>query len=162
AQSKAGVDRTSPLPAQLRKGLLARSAKVLLQAVSQRRPLVIVMDDCHWLDGASAAIIEEAIGDLADVPLGWILLHRPGWTPPAAWPIWTSLSLEPLDASASEQLAWALLGAAATPSAVQFVVERAEGNPLYLVELCGAMADPAAASAIENHDTRSGSAEPRY
>src|SRR5207237_9786662 len=48
AQSKAANDRTSTLPAQLRKGLLARSTKVLLQAAAVRRPLIIAMADCHW------------------------------------------------------------------------------------------------------------------
>jgi tetratricopeptide (TPR) repeat protein len=147
------------LPAQLRKGLLARATKVLLQTLAARRPLVIVMDDCHWLDTASAAIIEEAIGDLASVPLGWILVHRPGWTPPSSWPLGTSLSLEPLSLAATEQLARSLLGSGATPSAVKFVVDRAEGNPLYLVELCSAIADSGASSAIQ---MPSAPAEPKY
>ena len=61
------------------------------------------MDDCHWLDAASAAIIEEAIGDLHGSPLGWLLVHRPGWTPPVTWPVDARVTLQPLgsDTSAS-------------------------------------------------------------
>src|SRR5258708_34933365 len=59
AQPRQAVDyRASSPPAQLRKGLLARSTKALLRAAAQQRSLVIAMDDCHWLDAASTAIIE--------------------------------------------------------------------------------------------------------
>jgi len=162
AQSKDGQDRTSGLPAQLRKGLLARATKVLLHTVAARRPLVIVMDDCHWLDSASAAIIEEAIGDLANVPLGWILVHRPTWTPPSSWPVETRLALEPLSAEASALLAASLLGSGATSPAVKFVVDRAEGNPLYLIELCTAVGDSGALAAIDDQKLPPVGAESRY
>jgi adenylate cyclase len=134
-------DRTSALPAQLRKGLLARATKALLHTAAEDRPLVIVMDDCHWLDAASAAIIEEAIGDLHASALGWLLIHRPEWTPPPSWPVRAHVTLQALPPETSAELARSLLGASATDDAVEFVVARAEGNPLYLVELCGAVAD---------------------
>jgi class 3 adenylate cyclase/tetratricopeptide (TPR) repeat protein len=140
-QSKTTFDRTSNLPAQLRKGLLARAAKLLLQAAAANRSLIICMDDCHWLDAASAAILDEAIGDLEEAPIGWLLLHRPGWTPPSSWPIDVHLTLAPLPRESSVELARSLLGASSTGAAVSFVVERAEGNPLYVVELCSAVAE---------------------
>jgi predicted ATPase len=162
AQSKGGQDRTAGLPAQLRKGLLARVTKVLLHSITARRPVVIVMDDCHWLDSASADIIEEAIGDLANVPLGWVLVHRPGWRPPPGWPVDTRLDLEPLSLEASERLAESLLGVEATPSAIKFVVERSDGNPLYLVELCSALGNSGVPIAVQDRRTPSHSAEARY
>ncbi|HEV7665651.1 MAG TPA: adenylate/guanylate cyclase domain-containing protein, partial [Chloroflexota bacterium] len=134
-------ERVATLPAQLRKGLLARATKALLRAAAAQRPLVIAMDDCHWLDSASAAILEEAIGDLHDAPLAWLLVHRPGWSPPETWPIDKRVNLQPLDQETSSQLARALLGDMASDRTVAFVVERAEGNPLYLVELCGAVSE---------------------
>src|SRR5919199_1978366 len=111
AQSSQPFDeRTSSLPAQLRKGLLAWTTKTLLRAAAQQRPLVLAMDDCQWLDPASAAIIEEAMGDLSDSPLAWLLVHRPGWTLPSAWPINARVNLQPLDTATSGSLARSLLG----------------------------------------------------
>jgi adenylate cyclase len=153
-------DRTSSLPAQLRKGLLARTTKALLRAAAAQQPLVVAMDDCHWLDAASAAIIEEAIGDLHDSPLGWLILHRPGWSPPASWPVDTRVRLEPLDATTSADLARFLLGQAASNENIAFVVARAEGNPLYLVELCGAISD--AGSLAEPRPAAEADAQPSY
>ena len=157
-QSKATTDRTSNLPAQLRKGLLARATKLLLHAAAANRPIVIAMDDCHWLDAASAAILEEAIGDLGNEPIGWLLMHRPSWQPPVTWPIDAHLTLAPLTRDHSAELARALLGANTTAELVAFVVERAEGNPLYLVELCNAVAQDGAAAL----PTQSASASPKY
>ena len=162
AQSSEAVDeRTAALPAQLRKGLLARAMKALLHTASEERPVVIAMDDCHWLDAASAAIIEEAIGDLHASPLGWLLVHRPGWTPPTGWLVGKRISLQPLAPDTSALLARSLLGASATDQAVEFVVARAEGNPLYLIELCGAVAESGIPA--ESAERRgSAAAQPRY
>src|SRR5438552_6105225 len=153
-------ERTSTLPAQLRKGLLAWTTKALLRAAAQQRSLIVAMDDCHWLDAASAAIIEEAIGDLANSSLGWLLVHRPGWAPPASWPVNTRITLQPLDARTSGELAHALLGPSASDESVAFVVDRAEGNPLYLVELCSAVAE--AGMPAEPRQTAETAAQPSH
>jgi len=160
--SQAGDDRTHALPAQLRKGLLARATKALLHSAAEERPMVIVMDDCHWLDAASAAIIEEAIGDLHASPLGWLLIHRPGWTPPAHWPVRARVTLQPLALEASAELARSLLDEAASDEAVDFVVARAEGNPLYLIELCSAVAEAGIPSGTREGRLATNAAQPRY
>ena len=163
AHSMPGSDpSTHGLTAQLRKGLLARATKALLLTVARRRPLVLVLDDCHWLDAPSAVIVEEAIGDLADAALGWVIVHRPGWLAPPAWAVDTRLRVDPLSGQASADLAWRLLGRAASEETVAFVVERAEGNPLYLVELCGAVAEcgPPLQAAEAGREAADG--EPRY
>ncbi|MDQ3809866.1 MAG: AAA family ATPase, partial [Chloroflexota bacterium] len=160
--SQASDDGTSALPAQLRKGLLARVTKALLHSASQQRPLIIALDDCHWLDAASAAIIEEAIGDLEASPLGWLLVHRPGWRPPSTWPIGHRVTLEPLSADTSDVLARSLLGPAATPRTIEFVVARAEGNPLYLIELCSAVAERGLPADSGQARSSLADAQPRY
>jgi tetratricopeptide (TPR) repeat protein len=152
--------QVATLPAQLRKGLLARTTKALLRAAASQRPLVIAMDDCHWLDSASAAIIEEAITDVSDAPVGWLILHRPGWTPPTTWSVGARIGLEPLDTETSALLARTLLGEAASERAIAFVVERAEGNPLYLVELCGAVSE--AGIPVETRQAAADAAQPTH
>lgn len=141
ASATPGDDRVVTLPAQLRKGLLARATKAFLRAAANARPVVIALDDCHWLDAASAAILQEAIADLTSSPITWLLVHRPTWSPPDDWHIDTSVRLESLDEQTSTRLATALLSDGASEREVAFVVKRAEGNPLYLVELCSAVRD---------------------
>jgi hypothetical protein len=74
----------------------------------------------------------------------------------------TRLDLEPLSLEASERLAESLLGVEATPSAIKFVVERSDGNPLYLVELCSALGNSGVPIAVQDRRTPSHSAEARY
>jgi len=137
---------TSTLHPQLRKGLLARATKALLRRSADRPGgCVVVLDDCQWLDAASAAIIREAIADLGRIGLGWLLAHRPEWEPPADWPVETHVPIAPLGTDASTQVVDALLGQAVDRDVAAFIVDRAGGNPLHLVELCRAIADDGSA-----------------
>ncbi len=156
------VDLTHRLPAQYRKGILARATKILLRASSSRRPQAIVLDDVQWLDTASAAIIGEAMADLRETALGWILVNRPEWTPPIELPVNYSLTVPPLESNVCADLARTLLGGEATDESVSFVVERAEGNPLYLAELCSSAATTGALAPEQLGAARSGHDTPRY
>lgn len=156
-------ERVANLPAQLRKGLLARATKAFLRAAAQQRPVVVALDDCHWLDDASNAILQEAIADLAACPITWLLAHRPTWTAPDDWPVDEILRLEPLDLETSTRLARLLLGQEASEAEVAFVVERAEGNPLYLVELCSAVAQAGIPTETRGRsDSDEAHAQPRH
>jgi len=139
--SVADDDAAGQLPAQLRKGLLARATKVLLRASASERAQLIALDDCHWLDAASATILTEATDDLRGVSLGWLLAARPEWQRPSAWAATELIELEPLPATTSAAMARALLGPRASNELISFVVERADGNPLFLVELSDAIAE---------------------
>jgi adenylate cyclase len=153
------------LQPELRKGLLARTTKALLRRCAQRPGgCFVVVDDCQWLDPASASIIREAITDLQAVGLGWVFAHRPEWDLPADWPIDSHTELLPLPAAASADVVHSILGAAADAETVQFVVERAGGNPLHLVELCRALRSGPGGSAAPGgvREQVAGADGPRY
>src|SRR5262249_36807341 len=105
ADTTADIEAARHLPAQLRKGLLARATKVIMRAVSAERPHLLVLDDCHWLDQATEAILREATLDLALASIGWMFVARPDWNVPADWRDTHELRLEALSASDSAQLA---------------------------------------------------------
>ncbi|GAC1314799.1 MAG: adenylate/guanylate cyclase domain-containing protein [Chloroflexota bacterium] len=156
-------DRVANLPAQLRKGLLARATKAFLRAASLMRPIVVAVDDCHWLDAASAAILQEAIADLSTCPITWLVIHRPTWALPTDWPVEATLRLQPLDLDTSTRLATLLLGEGASNAEISFVVERAEGNPLYLVELCSAVGEAGIPTETRGRsDSEDAAAQPRH
>lgn len=134
-------DATQGLPPQLRKGFLARATKALLRACARYCPTAVVLDDCQWLDTASEAIVAEAMTDLHDGPIGWILASRDDWTPPRAWAEFSRIDLRPLDDTAALRLARELLAGSDSEGRAAFVVERAEGNPLYIVEMCRQLVD---------------------
>jgi len=110
-------------------GLVARAAR--------RQRWVAVIDDLHWSDSATAALLPQ----LADVPgVLWVLASRPDGSAAdvlaALAERGTELVLSGLERRDISELAAVTLGAQAIPeSLTAFLVERTDGNPLYSREL---------------------------
>ncbi|HEV8440856.1 MAG TPA: sigma 54-interacting transcriptional regulator [Methylomirabilota bacterium] len=108
-------------------------------AASHQRPLVIAVEDMHWIDTASEALA-GTVESLAGVPLLLILTYRPGYRPPwADRSHMTQIALQPLSAQDSLSIVSELLSPqrAAAPLA-RMIVDKAEGNPFFLEELARA------------------------
>jgi predicted ATPase len=105
----------------------------LLQARCRVSPVVLLIEDLHWIDSVS----QEVLGKIVDGERAsrLLLLHtrRPEYEPP--WrerPVATTLRLEPLPADEIRRLVQARLGVEAPPEAlVGLVTEKAEGNALF-------------------------------
>ncbi|MEZ4450517.1 MAG: protein kinase [Nannocystaceae bacterium] len=108
-----------------------------LRAEVERRPLLVVVDDLHWCDAATADLVRAALSDLGERSLMVLATTRvegeerfPGWPSADA----ESLELGPITARASEMLIRQVLGAIPA-SLVESLVARADGNPFFLEEL---------------------------
>jgi class 3 adenylate cyclase len=109
----------------------------LLEARCRLSPVVMVIEDLHWIDSAS----EELLGNIVDseATLPFLLLHtrRPEYTPP--WrdrSVVTKLLLEPLAVGDIRHLLQARLGIETLPDALaRQVTDKAEGNPLFAEEI---------------------------
>jgi predicted ATPase/class 3 adenylate cyclase len=109
-------------------------------------PLVIAIDDGHWLDSASWALIQELSG--AQLPICVVLATRPGaglapeYDDLLAEPTTQQITLAPLGAEDSVEIACDRLGVSEVPApVVALVVEKAAGNPLFAEELAYALRD---------------------
>ena len=129
-------------------------ALVRLLARSITGPLVVVVDDAHWLDDASTNLLTRvaaAAGGADGRPWLVISLRRPAAEQPAAEqpaaeqpaaeqpeadpdapPVITVTSLPDREAS---ELVWSAPGVHVRPHDVRAIVARAAGNPLFLQEL---------------------------
>jgi class 3 adenylate cyclase/tetratricopeptide (TPR) repeat protein len=94
-------------------------------------PTCVVIDDAHWVDPASAAALAHIFG--GDTSHAVYLARRPveGGLEIAG----RALALDPLPDDAAADLVDALVGHALLPSDLAPLISRAEGNPLYLIEL---------------------------
>ena len=103
---------------------------------SRLRPLIIAVEDLHWVDTASEAL-GATIESLAGVPLLLILTYRPGYRPPwADRSHVTQIALQPLSAQESLSVVTALLPPEKASDAVaRSILAKAEGNPFFLEEL---------------------------
>ncbi|HEY1695189.1 MAG TPA: protein kinase [Polyangiaceae bacterium] len=120
-------------------------------ARAARHTLVLLVEDLHWADARSLALLEEALLAQADAPIFLLATSRPGAVPP-----WTRLragglvdiSLAPLSPAASEALVRSALGPSVDDAVVRSLARRAAGHPFHLEELIRAVSEGRGADAL--------------
>jgi len=115
----------------------------LLVAEAGRRPLVVLIEDLHWIDQTSEEFLAGFVDELPSVPIMLLATYRPGYSPP--WPaksFTSQLALRPLSAAASEKIVASILNVGDPAAAA--IAERGEGNPFFLEELARATRDQVA------------------
>jgi class 3 adenylate cyclase/tetratricopeptide (TPR) repeat protein len=133
----AGDDAVAASDAAVRRAETFRALKTLTLRAAEHQPLVMLVEDLHWIDAAS----EEYLAFLADVvPTTRVLLvltHRPGHRHPFGDRSYHGrIMLAPLDDDAMAAMAGAVLAASALPDELRRLIARkAEGNPLFVEEV---------------------------
>jgi class 3 adenylate cyclase/tetratricopeptide (TPR) repeat protein len=110
------------------------------EAMTERRPLVMVFEDLHWADDALLDFVDELVDWARGEPLlvlvtarPELLMRRPGWG--GGKPNAVTISLQPLSDDDTARLVHSLLGRSVLPASTQSaLLERAGGNPLYAEE----------------------------
>jgi class 3 adenylate cyclase/tetratricopeptide (TPR) repeat protein len=119
----------------------------LLVAEAARRPLVMLVEDLHWIDQTSEDFLTRFASELPSAPIMLLVTYRPGYSPPWTGKSFASqLALRPLSATASEAIVTSVL-AGGDQTAAAAIARRGEGNPFFLEELARAARDPAADAA---------------
>ena len=124
---------------------MRRAFEDLVRAQCAQQPLVLVLEDVQWGDLPTLKLVDAALRRLADRPFMVLAFARPEVH--HAFPdLWAGRRLEEIRLSrlprrAAEQLVRAALGSDAAEALVGDLVERAEGNALYLEELIRAVVE---------------------
>ena len=143
------LDALSPESVQLRTLEILRR---MIRRGSTRQPIIMVIEDAHWIDQASQAFASVMDG-LAGVPLLLFLTYRPGYRPP--WTDranFTQIALHGLSSDESATMVGPLLGAEASLASLRpAIVAKADGNPFFLEELARVAAEQG--SAVRMPDT---------
>jgi DNA-binding CsgD family transcriptional regulator len=108
----------------------------LLTTVAEEDPLLICVDDLHWLDPASQEALLFALRRLDRDAIACLLTMRPGTAAPAGLPC---QEVTGLDSDAAERLVEAISGTAPAPGRARRLYAETGGNPLALVELSTAL-----------------------
>ena len=117
-----------------------RTRDLLARLVEERcrvSPVVLYIEDLHWMDAASEALLARLVGGGGERPLLAVFTYRPGYAPPwGGQPNVTALALKPLSGNATGELLRARLGTDDLPAELaRLVTEKAEGNPLFAEEI---------------------------
>jgi class 3 adenylate cyclase/tetratricopeptide (TPR) repeat protein len=121
---------------QYRRMKLIEGVTRLLVMESQKQPLVMAIEDLHWLDSTSEDVLSLLIDQLAKAPILFLTSYRPEYTPPwGTRPDFRLLTLPPLSRESSQSLLLSLLpDGDVAPDLRQSILNRAGGNPLFLEE----------------------------
>lgn len=113
--------------------------------VAKSRPAIILLEDIHWADRPSFEALTDLLGHRIDVPLLVVALARPSlyekWS---NWDKWHSLlELHPLSKEDSKSLVTDILQRidSIPEQLVNLIVNRSDGNPLYVEELIQMLID---------------------
>jgi tetratricopeptide (TPR) repeat protein len=122
-------------PRARRQRTLDAVKRVLLRE-SRAQPILLVFEDLHWIDGETQALLDTLVESLPAVRMLLLVNYRPEYA--HAWgsrTYYSQLRLDPLPAESAGALLTGLLGNHPSVEALKhLLVERTEGNPLFLDE----------------------------
>ena len=132
-------------PAQV-KGRTFLAVAEHLRALAGERPVVVVLDDLHWADGLTLELVPRLVEALAESPALLVCVLRPAQEHGSRHLVGLvgrhskgrhiDLRLDPLDESEARRLVLTLLELERFPEeALNAILEKAQGNPLFLEEV---------------------------
>ncbi len=133
-----GSMRYGPLeltPQQIRDQSLAALIKLFLE-LGRRCPILLTIEDAHWIDPSSESLLTEIIAKTHDAPVFILVIHRPEYDPPwAEHSHQTSIQLGHLRRREGAEIANNIAGSELPPAMVEQIITRADGVPLFVEEL---------------------------
>ena len=137
------TELTRRLPPELRAELLCSMVLTCLRSASRRRPLLVLLEDGHWMGEPSRGLLEHVVRNLSELSMLVVVTgrHAQGEPPPLEPTSQVKLlELGELAAASTEELAALALSTAFAeaeppPRLVTAVAERSGGNPLFVEEL---------------------------
>jgi class 3 adenylate cyclase/tetratricopeptide (TPR) repeat protein len=108
-----------------------------LALLGQRSPVLIVVEDAHWIDPTTDEVLRRATAGIPNLPVMMVLTHRPDWR--ADWATdfshVASLSIGRLDRNHIAELVGSILGVVPDSTLVDDIMARTDGIPLFVEEL---------------------------
>ncbi|MFZ0765586.1 MAG: adenylate/guanylate cyclase domain-containing protein [Bradyrhizobium sp.] len=126
-------------PSEKRREILEAIISLILFQ-ERRTPLVIIVEDVHWIDAETKIILHNFLSRLRGMRILMIMTQRSedGLADPGL----LRLDLSALDDMASQEMLDRLMGRDVTLQSIrQRIVAKAQGNPLFLEELVQSLAE---------------------
>jgi predicted ATPase/class 3 adenylate cyclase len=141
-------------PAQRRAQVMAALHR-LTAAGSRRRPIVLAVEDAHWIDTATEGYLTSLVDSIPGLPVLLIVTYRPSYQQPfGERTYFRRIALHPVEESAAVRIVQAALAVDDLPAElVAAIAGKAEGNPFFLEELGRALVETGAVRAADGRLT---------
>jgi class 3 adenylate cyclase/predicted ATPase len=122
---------------QIRRQRTFDALKRVMLGESQGGPLLVLIEDLHWIDGETEAFLATLAESLAAAKLMLLLNYRPEYAPPWGRKGYVKeLRLDPLEKESAEEMLTAMLGEAPELKAVSMLIlAKSEGTPFFMEEI---------------------------
>ena len=134
------VELTDP---DARRRQLFATVNRVLHSQSRRATCVVLIEDLHWLDGASEALLDDLIEGASGIRLLLLANYRPEYR--ARWLAMehcSEIALAPLGPEATQQLLGELTGGDPSLDGLdEVILERTSGNPFFIEEVVRSLAE---------------------
>ncbi len=108
----------------------------LVYKASEQAPVVMVIEDVHWIDEPSREMLALAVGKAGRSRVMMLISHRPehqpGWRVRSAF---TQLTLGPLSDEETVEIVRGVAGGSLPDQLERRIVQKAEGNPFFTEEI---------------------------
>jgi class 3 adenylate cyclase len=121
----------------LRRKQIVTGVLHLTAAGSRRRPLVLAVEDAHWIDSASEDVLRALIEALPGMAVLLVVTYRPQYQQPFGDRTYSwRVVLQPVEEEDAVHIVRATLGVQDLPRGLAAVIAgKAEGNPFFLEEI---------------------------
>jgi adenylate cyclase len=146
---------TRPMEPKLRKASLEALLVECVRHRARRNPLLLILEDCHWLDPLSTDLLEAIARNIGDLPVLIVLLYRPPEPDQpsdierlAQFSYFSEIRLHEFSFDETRELVflklaqlWGTANVEIPPELLTRISDRAQGNPFYIDELINLIRD---------------------
>jgi class 3 adenylate cyclase len=107
-----------------------------VRALTRRGPVMIAIEDIHWIDPTSQDLLELLVPIVSSLPVLLVMTYRPEYLPPWTGPHVNTVTLNRLSREQGTELIGSVTrGKALPPEVLDEVLARTDGIPLFIEEL---------------------------
>src|SRR6478735_9021195 len=114
----------------------------LVSNPARRKILVLVIEDLHWVDEGSQAMLNGLVEGMEGTPTLVLFNYRPEYEPAWAGSRYETIELQPLDREDTSQLLCDIIGCDPSLDGIDEPIhERTGGNPFFIEEIVRELAE---------------------
>jgi class 3 adenylate cyclase/tetratricopeptide (TPR) repeat protein len=138
-----GDAAVATMDAPNRRRMAFAALRALTLRGAQLRPVVLVVEDLHWMDPGSEEFLSSLMESIAGVAVMLILTYRVGYSPSfGSRSYYSTMMLTTLDEQEALSVARGVLGVAELPrELLGALMQKAEGVPLFIEEVAKTLLD---------------------
>ncbi len=126
----------------MRRRRMCEALKRLLWRESLRQPLIVIIEDLHWVDSETQALLNLLVDSIGTARILLLVNYRPEYR--HEWggrTYYTQLRLDPLGLESADEMLTALLedDSAELLPLKHWIIGKTEGNPFFMEELVQAL-----------------------